>query len=308
MKKLVFLFSLFFAVVASEAQQEALYSQYMFNQLVINPGYAGSRDMLSIVLDNRYQWVGMDGAPRTLTLSASTPLRNNKIALGAFIFSDRLGPLHNYGFMGIYSYKVKLGKGQLSFGLQAGIKHIKIDWSKTTVTDASDPLWLNQPTTRPRPDADIGIYYYSDKFYVGVSSKNLFENTFVNEDFDYEDFVYTTLARHFFVISGYAWTISDNFVFRPSVMLRYQYEAPVNIDLSACFLIYKTLWLGMSYRAQNNALVFLAEIDLKNNFRIGYSYDTYLNVLKNTYQGSHEFMVGYDLNLFKPRVLTPRYF
>jgi type IX secretion system PorP/SprF family membrane protein len=264
--------------------------------------------MLSLTIDNRYQWVGLEGAPRTLTFSAHTPLRNRKIGLGVFLFSDRLGPLHNYGFMGIYAYKIELGKGMLSFGLQAGLKHIKIDWSKSTVKDEGDPIWINQPQTKPRPDADIGIYYSSKRFYAGISSKNLFENTFVSKDLDYEDFVYTTLARHIFVVSGYALTISDNFVLRPSVLLKYTANAPVNIDINGSVFIHNTLWLGLSYRSHNNALVFMAEIDLRNNFRIGYSYDTYLNVLKSTYQGSHEVMIGYDVNIFKPRILTPRYF
>ena len=307
MKKTLIL-SLFLLIgYGLSAQQDALFSQYMFNKLVVNAAYAGSRDVLSATAVNRYQWVGLDGGPKTLTFSLHSPLRNEKIAVGMYLYSDKIGMIHDYGFMLNYAYRLILGEGKLSFGIQAGLKHLKIEWDKSTVFDQDDYYWYDQPITKPRVDANFGLYYYNESWYVGLSSKNLFENSIIQSKD--QDVIYTTLARHFYLMGGYAFKISDDFIFRPSALIKYTLHAPPNMDFNASAFFFNTLWLGLSYRTWNNAAVFLTQIVITDNLYIGYSYDTYLNSeVQAHFKGSHEIMVGYDINLFKSRQLTPRYF
>lgn len=315
MKKLTLFIGLFLVAASGMAQRDALYSQFMFNRLVINPAYSGSRDMLTMTLLNRYQWVGFgDGAPRTLTFSAHTPLRNENIGVGFYAYADQTGPFTDVGFMGNYAYRVKLLSGVLSLGLQAGFNQVNVDWDKLEVRDEDDQVTLSRPKNKLQPDANFGIYYYTKSYYVGISSKQLFESQYGKVDIEEGLTTYATLARHFYGIAGLAIPLSDKIVFRPGMMFKYTENAPLNMDLNASFLFNNIFWLGASYRTNKNAItsknaiVLMIEFNLTENWRMGYSYDSYLNEMKTHSQGSHEIMLSYDLNLFKPRMLTPRYF
>ena len=315
MKKSIIIIGLFLITLAASAQRDALYSQFMFNRLVINPAYSGSRDMLTMTLLNRYQWVGFgDGAPRTLTFSAHTPLRNENVALGMYVYADQTGPFTDVGFMGNYAYRVKLLSGILSLGLQAGFNQVNVDWDALQMRDGDDPATLSRPKNKIQPDANFGVYYYTPSWYLGVSSKQLFESQYGKVDFENGLSTYSTLARHFYGIAGAAFPLGDKVVFRPGMMVKYTQNAPVNIDLNASFLLNNVIWLGASYRTNHNAVtsknavVFMVELNLGDNWRLGYSYDAYLNEMKTHQQGSHEIMISHDMNLFQPRMLTPRYF
>lgn len=315
MKKLAIFIGLLLVTISAMAQRDALYSQFMFNRLVINPAYAGSRDVLTMTLLNRYQWVGFGkGSPRTLTFSAQTPLRNEKVGLGFYVYADQTGPFTDVGFMGNYAYRVKLLSGVLSLGLQAGFNQVNVNWDEVLVRDQDDPVTLSRPNNKLQPDANFGIYYYTKAFYVGVSSKQLFESQYGKVDFENGLTTYATLARHFYGIAGMAIPLGDKFVFRPGMMFKYTENAPLNMDLNVSFLFNNTFWLGASYRTNRNAIttknaiVLMIELNLIENWRLGYSYDSYLNEMKTQSQGSHEIMLSYDLNLFKARMLTPRYF
>ena len=298
---------LLFALTSLTAfgQRDALYSQYMFNQLVINPAYSGSKEELSMAVIKRYQWVGLEGAPKTLTVSAHTPLRNENVALGMYVYSDQIGAENDLGVVGSYAYRVKLGKGKLCFGLQAGVSQVSTDWSKVTVREESDVVYSSRPKSGLKPDANFGVYYYTRNYYLGLSSKHLFETQLGKAD---ASGTYAALSRHFYAMGGVAIPLTDKIVFKPSTLIKYAQNAPVNADLNANFLFNNKIWLGASYRTGNNTLVFMIELQATSSFKIGYSYDACMGGLKNYNQGSHEIMLGYDLNLFRPRVLTPRYF
>ena len=315
MKKSIIIIGLFLLTIAASAQRDALYSQFMFNRLVINPAYSGSRDVLTMTLLNRYQWVGFgDGAPRTFTFSAHSPLRNENVALGMYVYADQTGPFTDVGFMGNYAYRVRLLNGILSLGLQAGFNQVNVDWDAVEMRDGDDPVSLSRPKNKLQPDANFGIYYYTKSYYLGVSSKQLFESQYGKVDFEDGLSAYATLARHFYGIAGAAIPLTDNIVFRPGLMFKYTESAPLNVDINASFLFNDVFWLGASYRTNRNAitsknaLVFMIELNLSQNWRLGYSYDTYLTEMKTHQQGSHEIMISHDINLFKPRMLTPRYF
>jgi type IX secretion system PorP/SprF family membrane protein len=307
MKKLALLL---FALISltTYGQRDALYSQYMFNQIVINPAYSGSKEEMSLTVINRNQWVGLDGAPKTFTVSAHTPLRNEHVALGMYVYSDQIGADKDLGVVGSYAYRVRLGKGKLSLGLQVGINNVSTDWNLVTVHETDDDIYLSRPKSSLKPDANFGVYYSTRNYYVGISSKHLFENQFGKVEHTDGSSTYSTLTRHFYLMGGVALPISDKVVFRPSTLIKYADNAPLNVDLNASFLFNEKIWLGASYRTGKNAMVFMIELQATSNLKIGYSYDASMGALKGYNSGSHEIMIGYDLNFFKPRVLTPRYF
>jgi type IX secretion system PorP/SprF family membrane protein len=306
MKKYIIIFVMTFIGLSTMAQQDALFSQYMFNKLVINPAYAGTRNALSLTMVGRQQWVGLDGAPSTFTFTIHSPLKNDRVGLGFYCYTDAVGPVRTSGIIPTFSYKIRLGPGRLSFGLQVGIKHMTIDWTKVTMPQANDVAYMGQSGDNLIMDANFGMYYYTDDFYVGVSSKHLFEQEMGTLELE-DGLVYATLLRHFYGMAGVAIPINENLVLEPSILVKYVKNAPVQIDLNANLLIYERFWLGFSYRTEKVA-VFLAEVLIGNHMRIGYSYDIFLNQLKVTNRGSHEVLIGFDIPVFNRRMMTPRYF
>jgi type IX secretion system PorP/SprF family membrane protein len=302
------IFTLLIVIMATSlfAQQDALFSQYMFNKLAVNPGYAGSHELLAVDLVYRYQWVNIEGAPKTISASIHTPLKNPHLALGLNIDNDKIGPMSSTGAMATFAYRVLFPKGNLSFGIQAGVKNSNINWNDLTAYDDSDPFLSSRVKKALVPDASFGIYYYSTTFYAGISTHQLLQNqTLVVEDTEGNS-QFSKLLTHFYAMTGVAIPIGENVVFRPSLLAKYVKNAPPQLDLNASFLFAKTFWLGASYRTEK-ALSLITEINVSHNLRVGYSYDMWLNELKAYNKGSHEIRLSFDFNVQK-RVLSPRYF
>ncbi len=304
MKKLIILFVLF-AGLSGFAQQDVLFSQYMFNKLTVNPGYAGSREVLSADIIYRYQWVGIEGAPKTLSISMHAPLRNEHIGVGGYIYNDKIGPVMDQGALATYAYRINLPKGKLSFGLQAGIKYYTIDWKMIVVEDP-DYAFQGDQKSKITPDANFGIYYYSNRMFAGFSSKQLLENEYGMVTVNGKK-VYSKLMRHFYGMAGLAIPISDQVIFRPSALVKYVKNAPWQLDLNASFLFNDLFWLGTTYRTDGD-LIFLTEFNIGRKYRIGYSYDMNVKELVHYNSGSHEIRLGLDLDLLRNRMFTPRYF
>jgi len=289
------------------AQQEALFSQYMFNKLAINPGYAGSRELLSADVVYRYQWVNIVGAPKTISASLHSPLANPHLALGINVSNDQIGPMNYTGALATFAYRVIFPKSKLSFGLQAGVKNNGIVMDDFNAYNTDDPFLIaNTLQKKVIPDANFGIYYYSDKMYLGFSSQQLLRNQTLVVDEPGVDTQFSKLLTHFYGMAGVAIPMGENVVFRPSMLAKFVKNAPAQIDLNASFLFANTLWLGVSYRTEN-AISLITEINISQTLRIGYSYDIWLNELKTYNKGSHEIRLSYDFNVYK-RILSPRYF
>jgi type IX secretion system PorP/SprF family membrane protein len=304
MKKLILILVLFTGF-AGFAQQDVLFSQYMFNKLLVNPGYAGSREVFSADLVYRYQWVGIEGSPKTLSLSMHAPLRYEHVGIGGYIYSDQIGPVVDQGVLGTYAYRINLPKGKLSFGLQAGIKYNNIDWNMIQLEDP-DFVFQGDLKNKVTPDANFGVYYYSNRMFAGISSKQLLQNEYGMVTVDGEK-TYSKLLRHFYGMAGVAVPLSDMVIFRPSVLVKYVKYAPWQMDLNASFLFNDLFWLGMTYRTDGD-LVFLTEFNIGKKYRIGYSYDVNVKDRIHYNSGSHEIRLGLDLDLLKNRMSTPRYF
>jgi len=304
MKNLILIIVLL-ASLTGFAQQDVLFSQYMFNKLTVNPGYAGSREVFSADMVYRYQWVGINGAPKTFALSMHAPLRYDHIALGGYIYNDQIGPVVDQGALFTYAYRINLPKGKLSFGLQAGVKYYNINWDMIHVEDP-DFSFQGDQKSKILPDANFGIYYYSNHLYAGLSSKQLLQNEYGMVTVDGKQ-AYTKLLRHFYGMAGVAVPVSDKVIFRPSVLVKYVKDAPWQMDLNASFLLNDLLWLGMTYRTDGD-LVFLTELNIGRKYRLGYSYDMNVRDRIHYNSGSHEIRLGIDLDLLKNRMYTPRYF
>ena len=300
---------LLFLPLAVAAQQDPLFTQYIYNKLAFNPGYAGSNGQFSMDLISRFQWTGIEGAPRTISFTAHTPLRNQHIGLGFYTYRDALGPSVDYGAMAAFSYRVIFATTKLCFGIQAGFKYMDIDWSLLNPKDAGDLALSNQVKNKVVPDVDFGIYYYGSRFYAGLSAKHLLQNQIVVSSAPPDDQAsFTKLIRNFYGMAGGAVPVSDNLIFMPSVLIKYVKNAPLQADLNACFLVHNILTVGATYRT-GNALALLAEVMVARDLTIGYSYDIWFNTLKSYNSGSHEIRIGYGFDLFnKTRMLTPRYF
>lgn len=303
MKKLLVI-CLFLGSLSVTAQQDPLFTQYMFNKLVVNPAYAGSQGMTTIELLDRYQWAGIEGAPKTLTLSAHTVTNNNKVGLGVYVYRDEIGPTIDQGLMATYAYRIETRKGWFSMGIQGGIKYFNYDWDMIH-TQYPDNSYLPQETQLVTPDFNLGFYYQTNRFFAGLSSKHLLENEFGSGEIN-GNTNFSRLSRHFYAMSGMAVPLNDKMVFRPSILVKYARNAPVQTDFNASILFRDIFWVGMSYRF-NQAVTFLTEFRITKTLRLGYSFDLYINDLQLHNKGSHEIRLALDFAK-KSRMKTPRYF
>lgn len=304
-KKIILLFLLLGPLVAI-AQQDPLFTQYTFNKLLVNPAYAGSREATNVTLLSRTQWVNIDGAPQTYTLSVHTAMNSKKIGLGFYVYRDILGPTVRSGLMGTYAYRLLFPKSSLSFGIQLGLKHSDFDWAAMNLKDENDVIFSAQDVRKIIPDMNLGIYYQSSRFFAGLSSKQLLENEIdMSKATDANSF--SKLTRHFYLMAGTAIPLENKMVLRPSALAKYTSNAPVQFDFNASLFFGHSFMIGASYRTME-AITFLSEIALTESIKLGYSYDIYLNELQPFNYGSHEIRLEFDLGLKGTRMRTPRYF
>jgi len=289
---------------SSYAQQDALFSQYMFNPYAINPAYAGSRKTISGVVLHRSQWVGMAGSPKTTTLSIHSPFKGRKFALGMTLMNDNIGPTTNSGFLASYAYHLKLLKGKLSFGLRGGIFSTRLNKDMLNYDDASDIHNTGGFVKAAAPNFDFGAYYYTQHFYLGLSSNHLLGQTIsYSDDVSNAQF---ELKRHYSLATGYAFAANPNMVVKPSLMVKYVDGAPVNIDINTSVLFSKVFWLGASYRS-SGSVILITEYNISDFLRVGYSYDFILGNFKKYNSGSHELFIGVDFAIGKQKTISPRY-
>lgn len=308
MKKIFFITLALFVTGLTQhlqAQQDPQYSQYMFNGLLLNPAYAGSRELWSATALGRYQWTGIEGAPRTATLSLNGISANERSGFGFSLTEDRLGITSQTITNLMYAYRMSLGPGTLSLGIQGGINLFQNRWSDAVTVDPDQGVPMVNSTAL-LPLAGTGAYYYGERFYLGFSVPNLIENKYKNPNSVGGD-VASRQRRHYFSTAGVVIPIGSSLDFKPSVLMKLTESAPVEFDFNAAILYKNMFWVGASYRT-GDALVFMAEYVHNNTFRIGYAYDRTLTELSTVNNGSHELMLGIDFGFAKSRIKTPRYF
>lgn len=296
------------------AQQDPQFSLYQFNQLAVNPAYAGARDAIAVVADMRKQWVSFPGAPTTLAFTAHAPVWNNKLGLGINVLSDQIGAKSTTGVYGNIAYIMKLSNRlKLSFGLRAGYINYRFNFNKVNYKDLNEASAAELSTiNRGAPDIDAGLYLRSNSFFVGISGSHINGASLYNKDYTVTGLsgqsqnlnASYVLIPHFFLTAGKSFSLSDNLVFSPSVMVRYVNTA-VSADLNLNFLIHKRLWLG-AFIKQNYGAGMLVQIYATEKLRIGYTYDAALGG-KKLLGSSHEIMIGFDFGNYKTKTLSPRF-
>lgn len=327
---------IFIALGWSHAQQDAMFTKYMFNSLAFNPAFAGSPEYMQVRLLYRNQWWGIEGAPVTQTLTMHSPV-SERVGLGASLINDKIGATGSTSSYFSYAYRIPFGKGKLSIGLQTGFSNWRADWNELRFKDpaAIDPSFADDMTPSYWLfNFGAGLFYYAPKYYIGMSVPHLYNND-LRRDVGPEVEIWAKQYRHYYFTAGAAIPIrGDAMIFKPSILIKSvglfgdftpastnpsRVGAPTEIDLDASVLFYNTLWLGMSVRTAIEAKAFggnssfdsadiWAAYYLLNGFRIGASYDYTLSKLNDFSGGSFELMLGYDFSYKTRKFNTPRYF
>lgn len=296
-----------------KAQQDAEFSMYMFNGLIINPGYAGSRERWSLTALYRHQWAGFgDGVPRTFTASAHGPLLDDRIGIGASVTSDQIGPTSMFQVTGDFAYRIPIALdkkwgGRLCPGISAQFTNYTQRWDELTQSQGGDPSF-GQRTNVYNPNFGVGLYWYSKQFYVGWSIPNLL-NASLDNRFAYEgtDLV-ARRYRHMFITAGAIIKLNDNLKLKPSILFKYVNHAPFQGDYNVSLLIKEALWVGVSFRSSFHepvALVGMIEYMFAKRVRLGYAYDYTFTDIGQYQSGTHEIMLGYEFGQTE-KYLTPR--
>ena len=302
--KFPFIFFIYFIIIFNEiqAQQQALYSQYMFNGMSLNPAYAGSNDATSVTLLSRKQWLGMEGAPTTHTFSAHTPLKDERVGAGIMVIHDKIAVTSQTGIYGAYAYRIPVGKGKISMGLQAGFTNYQSLNSNLLMKNGGDPVFTDNIRQGFLPNFGTGFYYYDHQWYIGASVPHILTNEYLGK----ESFSIAKQARHYFLTAGYLFNLNHHFKLKPNILLIGVEGAPVEYDLNLNLLIKDVLWVGASSHSFN-AYDFLLELQLTDQLKFGYAYALAGNDLEKFESGSHEFMINYVFTFYKDKIVSPRY-
>jgi type IX secretion system PorP/SprF family membrane protein len=301
--KFTFLGFLILCVNSIYSQQEAQYSQYMYNTISVNPAYAGSRDVLSVLALHRSQWVGFDGAPTTSTFSINTPIPETNLGLGISAISDRIGPTEQSTFSGDISYTIRLNeKTNLSFGVKGTASFFSFDQYKVTPFQANDPKWRSV-STRLSPNFGLGTFLHSEQYYLGVSIPNIMESNFYNDN----DIAINSQRMNYYIIGGYVFDVTNSIKFKPAVVSKIVTGAPVQLDLSGNAMFMNKFVLGAAYR-WDAAVSGLAGFQVNDALFIGYSYDFDTTSLSRYNFGSHEVFIRYEFVYKKDKLVSPRFF
>ena len=300
---LTILISLAIALNIVSAQQDVMFTQYMFNEVTINPAYAGSHDVVSLTGLVREQWVGIEGAPSTQSFNAHTPLRNNKIGLGMSLINDKIGVSNKLNLYGSGSYRLKLSESMnLQFGLQAGFTHHRADLSSLDVEDGSEEIFTQGTASKMLPNFGGGLYFFTDVFYLGFSVPQLITNKLVVGDLEL-----AKQERHYFVTAGYVFELSDKVKLKPTMFYKYVKGAPMQLDFTGSFIVQDKYWIGGAWRSFESVDLLLGYQATEQLF-LGYAFDYSLTNLNEYNSGSHELVVNYRFAFSKNKILTPRYF
>lgn len=290
----------------SNAQFDINFTQYMFNEAIINPGYAGSRECLSGTMLYRQQWAGLDGAPTTITGSVHSPLMNGKLGAGINFVNEKIGVSQRTAVSANGAYRLGLKDATLAFGLQLGLVSVSENLGQLNLQN--DQQFMMNSGRRMAPNLGFGMFYSTSKWYGGLSIPRMIYNridvasgnTEVENSFNIGFF-------HYYLTGGGVVALNNMIKIRPNAMLKVVKGAPAQLDVNANLLFNDFIWAGLGYRT-GDAVNFTAGAFINKQLRIGYSYDYTLSMLQNYNTGSHEIMIGYDLNYSKDKLVSPRYF
>ncbi|MFV8380053.1 type IX secretion system membrane protein PorP/SprF [Flavobacterium sp. LB3R33] len=302
MKTKLFSFVLMFTAFVSYAQQDAQFTQYMYNTININPAYAGSRGALSIFALHRTQWVGLDGAPVTNAASVNTPLNGSNLGLGVSIINDKIGPTTENTISADLSYTVPTSETfKLSFGIKATANFFNLDVNRLNPVD-DDPS-LHDFNNKFTPNIGAGVYLHSDKAYVGFSIPNFIESN----RYDDNEVAIFKEKINYYLIAGYVFDVNESIKFKPALLTKVVAGAPLQMDVSGNFMFNDKFVVGLAYR-WSAAVSAMVGFQVTDGMYIGYGYDHETTNLNNYNSGSHEIFLRYEIFKNNGKIITPRFF
>ncbi len=302
MKTRILLFVLMLTGAASFAQQDAQFTQYMYNTININPAYAGSRGALSIFGLHRTQWVGLDGAPVSNVLSLNTPINNTNLAVGLSFINDRIGPTDENTISADVSYTVQTSEDyKLSFGVKATGNFFNLDVSKLDAKQQNDPNLVN--FNKFTPNIGAGIYLHSNKNYIGFSVPNMIQTN----RYDDNQVAIFKERMNFYLIAGHVFELSSEIKFKPAILTKVVTGSPLQVDVSGNFMFYDKFVVGVAYR-WDAAVSGLAGFQVSDGLYVGYGYDLETTKLRKYNSGSHEVFLRYELFNNYNKIVSPRFF
>jgi type IX secretion system PorP/SprF family membrane protein len=278
------------------AQQYPVFTQYYFNELVINPAYAGSHVQLSLTAMYRNQWVNFPGAPQTFSFSGHTSLHKGKVGVGLLVNHDKIGSYNNENVYGYYSYKIRFNKGTLSMGLQGGFNFLRVDFSKLDLVNLNDPSFATANDFKPNFGA--GLYYHQKNFFVGFSVPFLLNSSISGNVQDAIKQI--SEARYYFLRSGVIFPLNANQTIKvnPSILVRMQEGQPLSFDFNGALIFQDIVSAGVSRRS-GDALISFVDLKLSDKFHFAYSYDLTSSEIRGFSNGSHEFMINYRAKIIR---------
>ncbi|WP_047419765.1 type IX secretion system membrane protein PorP/SprF [Cellulophaga sp. Hel_I_12] len=288
------------------SQQDAQYTQYMYNTVSVNPAYAGSRGHMSIAALHRSQWLGLEGAPTTQTLNVHTPIGYRGMGLGVSIVNDQIGPTSETNLDVDFSYTIQTSReGKLSFGLKASANLLDIRFSQLDQYVQNDQTLQQDVDNRFSPNIGAGVYYHTDKFYLGLSVPRILETS----HFESSSLSTASEQMNFYFITGYVWDLNPFLKFKPTVLTKMVQGAPLQVDASANFMFDNKFILGAAYR-WDAALSALVGFHVSDELLIGIAYDREITELGNAAfnDGSFEIILRYDLVKTRGNLRSPRFF
>ncbi|MEO2052300.1 MAG: type IX secretion system membrane protein PorP/SprF [Allomuricauda sp.] len=305
--------SSFFGIQKISGQQDPQYTQYMYNTQIVNPAYAGSREVLSSGILGRMQWVDLEGAPRTGTFTINSPIGlYDNMGLGLSIVYDQIGPSTESNAVVDYSYSIQLARrdiSRLSFGLKAGVDMLDVDYTKLNIYDPNDPFFQSSVDNKIQPQVGAGIYYHTQKFYAGFSVPNFLNSKHFDEaSLNDQELASIAVERlHYFFITGYVFDLNPSLKFKPAALVKFVSGAPLQWDISGNFLINEKIALGGAYRWDSSASA-MAGFQITDGIFIGLAYDYQLTAIQDYSNGSYEAIVRFDIFNKLDKILTPRFF
>ena len=303
MKTRILFFALLLTSIGSYAQQDAQFTQYMYNTINVNPAYAGSRGALSLFALHRTQWVGLDGAPVTNAVSVNTPINGSNLGLGVSLINDRIGPTQENTFSADLSYSIQTSETfKLSFGIKATANLFNIDVAKLDPKEAGDPSFQNMDN-KFSPNIGAGLYLHSDKAYVGFSIPNFIES----KRYDANEVAIFKEKINYYFIAGYVFDLNESIKFKPALLSKMVSGAPLQVDVSGNFMFMEKFTVGVAYR-WSASLSAMAGFQVSDGLYIGYGYDHETTNLKDYNSGSHEIFLRYELFRNINKMNTPRFF
>ncbi|MCZ4244103.1 PorP/SprF family type IX secretion system membrane protein [Pedobacter punctiformis] len=324
MKKRIILFVLMAFSLFAKSQQDAQYSQYMFNGIYINPAYAGYKEQTNIHSFYRNQWTGITGAPKSMSLAVDAIANDGNVGLALQVASDKLGAQSSLSAYANYAYRIKTnsdGSSRLAFGLGLGVIQNGLNGDMLDPLDGGDQYIPVGTEKQVAPDARAGVFFSNNKFYAGFSVDNLIAQYILkNRDLSIN---FPQPKPHYYLTAGMLVPLSAGIQLKPSFLLKDDRGGPTSLDLNAFVLLADRIWLGGSYRTavklyskdylqrdldKKNSIVAMTEIFATPQLRLGYAFDYSLSELQGYSGGSHEISVGFYIKPKKVRMLTPRYF